>query len=60
MKKTEALVSQENRAEVLVFCFDLCPVSDTCHNHNHSYMPFLRKDGENEALLCANCSSSTL
>lgn len=58
IKKTEALVAQGNMAEVLVFCFDLRPASDTCHNH-HSYMPSLRKDGENKALLCASCSCST-
>lgn len=45
MKKTEALVSQENMAEVLVFCFDLCPVSDTCHNNNHSCL-FLGRMGK--------------
>lgn len=60
IKKTEALVSQGNIAEVLAFCSDLCPASDTCHKSNHSYVPSIRKNGENKAVLCASCSCSTL
>lgn len=56
IKKTEALVSQGNLAEVLVLCFDLFPASDTCHHNNHSYLCSLRKDGENKELF-GSCST---
>lgn len=51
---TEALVSQGNMSEVLVFCFDLCQASDTCHNNNQSHVPSIREAVENKAVLCSN------
>lgn len=45
----EALVSQGNISEVLVFCFDQCPTSDSCHNGNQSHVPSIREAVENKA-----------